>query len=65
MSSLEIEGEFASSSNVSFYEVQTAWAVLKQMTPSFVTAGFASVFAGIVLHMVTDWAVFEAVSFRF
>lgn len=44
------------------YEVQTAWAVLRQMSVPFLIAGFGSVFAGIVLNMVTKWDVFVAVS---
>ncbi len=45
------------------YEVQTAWAVLRQMMVPFIIAGFGSVFAGIVLNMVTKWEVFQAVSY--
>lgn len=44
------------------YEVQTAWAVLRQMSVPFLIASFGSVFAGIVLNMVTKWTVFNAVS---
>lgn len=43
------------------YEVQSAWAVLRQMLIPFTVAGFGSVFAGIVLNAVTKWTVFEAI----
>ena len=41
-------------SSQSNYEIQTAWAVFRQMAPSFIIAGFGSVFAGIVHNAVTQ-----------
>lgn len=43
------------------YEIQSAWAVLRQMLIPFLIAGFGSVFAGIVLNAVTKWTVFTKV----
>ena len=40
-------------------EVESNWRVFYQMMPSFIIAGFGSVFAGLVLNMVTEWTVFE------
>lgn len=48
-------------SQESDYEEQTSLAVLRQMGPSFMIAGFGSVFAGIVLNAVTQWSVFESI----
>lgn len=42
------------------YEVQTAFAVFRQMLIPFLIAGFGSVFAGIVFSKVQTWSVFEA-----
>lgn len=42
------------------YEVQTAFAVFRQMLIPFLIAGFGSVFAGIVFAKVQTWSVFEA-----
>nr|XP_046918261.1 solute carrier family 41 member 3-like [Dermatophagoides farinae] len=40
------------------YQIQTSWAVLRQMLLPFLIAGIGSVFAGVVLNAVTQWPVF-------
>ena len=43
------------------YEIQSAFQVFRQMFIPFTIAGFGSVFAGIVLNMVTKWEVFDEI----